>query len=227
MAREAILEKLAKAVVQPIVSEQQVSYILVSIRRYLERLRPRKRYAALNFFCCWAVHSEARGGGADRILKRLDDAHAHLAKGDAEIPQAVIDSIGNTLSLQKLHDDLEAFCLETGLPTTITETTPNWLAFVQHYSAITEDCPFVLSPTANIILQHVRSVLVERLPGGAPTVPREEGIRVMFRTRWHLIGDHGKGLGSVTIEFTENENASNLVEARPLHLPWARTRLSD
>ena len=54
-------------------SEMQVVYVLVEIRKYLEQnAELRKRHPALNFYCCWVVHSEAAGHGADRILDRFD-----------------------------------------------------------------------------------------------------------------------------------------------------------
>src|SRR5215831_6831814 len=128
-------------------TEKRVVYFLVQIRRILEQEKKlKKKYPALNFFCCWAVHSKAKGGGAERILKRFDDAHLYLAQSDSNsIPDQVIQTLGTTMSLRKFYTDVESFLGERNLPTSILEIRQRWLEFLESYYAIIQDCPFVLS----------------------------------------------------------------------------------
>ena len=82
------------------IREMEVVYVLVEIRKYLEQSTElRNRHPALNFYCCWAVHSEAAGNGTDRILERFDMLYHYLES--SSIPVAVVES--NDASTTKLR----------------------------------------------------------------------------------------------------------------------------
>jgi hypothetical protein len=58
MARHAIIEKLDIELSQQITSERQVVYILVEIRKLMERNNDTEKCFALNFYCDWAMHTK-------------------------------------------------------------------------------------------------------------------------------------------------------------------------
>jgi hypothetical protein len=185
MAREAIIEKLNRALQEERFSEPLVVYVLVEIRKYLEQQKLLRKYPILNFFCCWAVHSKAKGGGADRILKRFDDAYPHFKKMTTQrLPEEIIEAIGRTIDLGKLRGDLTRFLNGVGLSPEICQDRPRWLYFAQAFSAVTEDCPFTLSASSTIRLTHVKHIIVKLDKAGA----RISGPRVVFRTVWKVIG---------------------------------------
>jgi hypothetical protein len=168
MAREAIIEKLNKVLQEERLSEPLVVYLLVEIRKYLEQQKLRGKYPILNFFCCWAVHSKATGGGADRILKRFDDAYPHFKKMTTQRPpEEIIEEIGRTIDLGKLRADLMGFLSSLGLSCELCEDRRRWLDFAEAYSRITEDCPFTLSASSTVTLMHVKQIVVKLDKAGA------------------------------------------------------------
>ena len=104
---DAIKEKLKCAFADGLDTEMQVVYVLVEIRKYLEQNAEfRKRHPALNFYCCWAVHSEAAGHGADRILERFDRLYPLMKSG---LSAKQREEIFRTLTLGKLKEELLDF----------------------------------------------------------------------------------------------------------------------
>ena len=55
---EEIITKLKSALSEPIEKECQIIYILVEIRKLLERNNIKFKYSVLNFYCNWVLHSE-------------------------------------------------------------------------------------------------------------------------------------------------------------------------
>jgi len=162
MAREAIIEKLGKILRQEQLSEPEVVYVLAEVRKYLEQQKLLRRYPALNFFCCWALHSKAKGGGADRILKRFDDAYPNFKQMTTKRPpEEIIEAIGRTIDLGVLRSDLMRFLNSLGLPAQIIDKRERWLKFARTYSAVTEDCPLTLSASSTIALRHIKHIVVK------------------------------------------------------------------
>ena len=95
MAQSVIVEKLRRELEHEITTERQVVYLLAEIRKLLELRRERKKYFALNFYCCWALHTKMDRQGAQRILKRFDKAHA------AAVTTGQPNLIGVPTSLQR------------------------------------------------------------------------------------------------------------------------------
>src|SRR5260370_35096868 len=96
--REQLLEKLSAALAKPFEEEMQVVYVLVEIRKFLEQQKLKGSFPSLNVHCCWAVHSEAKGGGADRIVKRFDELPECRSNKNAWIEAAT--AITGTIGLE-------------------------------------------------------------------------------------------------------------------------------
>jgi len=193
--RPAIVAKLSAAFDHTLESEMQVVYVLVEIRKYLEQdAKLRNRHPALYFYCCWAIHSEATGHGADRILERFDRLYP-LMKGTLS-PQET-HSIFRTITLQKLRAELIAFLNTIGVESSIKSSASDWLKFLKAYAAVTEDCPFVISTNTTVLLNHIDNILVQtvKLPASSPP-------ETIFSTVW-LIRRGKKILGEYGTTFTD------------------------
>lgn len=193
---DAIKEKLRRAFADGLDTEMQVVYVLVEIRKYLEQnAELRKRHPALNFYCCWAVHSEATGHGADRILQRFDRLYPLMKSGLTAEQRA---EIFRTLTLRKLKEELIHFLDALGVGSSIKTSPTDWLKFLRAYAAITEDCPFVLSGNSTVALRHIDNIQVETvpLPPGAPP-------EIIFSTVW-VLRKGAKILGEYGTTFTDN-----------------------
>jgi hypothetical protein len=176
---DAIKEKLRRAFADVLDTEMQVVYVLVEIRKYLEQNSElRKRHPALNFYCCWAAHSEAAGHGADRILGRFDRLYPLMKFGLSAKQSA---EIFRTLTLGKFKEELLDFLDALGIESSIQRSPAGWLRFLKAYAAITEDCPFVLSSNSIVSLRYIDNIQVETLPLPATALPE-----LVFATVWIL-----------------------------------------
>jgi hypothetical protein len=192
---DAIKQKLARAFAGVLDTEMQVVYVLVEIRKYLEQnTELRNRHPALNFYCCWAVHSEAGGHGADRILERFDRLYPLMKSG---LSAKQREEIFRTLTLGKLKEELIDFLDTVGIQSSIKTSPAHWLRFLRAYASITEDCPFVLSTNSSVTLRHIDNIQVETvpLPPGAPG-------NTIFSTVW-ILRKGTKILGEYGTTFTD------------------------
>jgi hypothetical protein len=192
---DAIKQKLARAFAGVLDSEMEVVYVLVEIRKYLEQSTElRNRHPALNFYCCWAVHSEAAGNGADRILERFDRLYPLMKSGlNTEQTQEIF----RTLTLGKLKEELICFLDALGVESSIKTSPAHWLKFLRAYASITEDCPFVLSGNSTLKLRNIDSIVVETVPLPAVAPPE-----VIFSTVW-ILKNGTKILGEYGTNFTD------------------------
>jgi hypothetical protein len=195
----AIKEKLVRIFSGVLDTEMQVVYVLVEIRKYLEQNSElRSRHPALNFYCCWAVHSEAAGNGADRILERFDRLYPLMK---SELTTGQKEEIFRTLTLGKLKDELFDFLDSIGVQSPIKTSPALWLRFLRAYALITEDCPFVLSNNSTMALENIDSIVVQTVPLPAVAPPE-----IIFSTVWTL-RKGTKILGEYGMTFTDDSVA--------------------
>jgi hypothetical protein len=81
-----ILRKLGTLLREGINREPQAVYLLVAIRKLLEKLDAKQhgakeQYGYLNFHCDWALHSQLNRKAARNVLKHFDEANTHLKTG--------------------------------------------------------------------------------------------------------------------------------------------------
>jgi hypothetical protein len=81
MTQSAIIAKLKMLLANGITSEAEALYLMVEVRKLLERLQAEKQYEYLKFHCDWALHAALEGTMAQRILKQFDAATIHLKTG--------------------------------------------------------------------------------------------------------------------------------------------------
>lgn len=134
-----ILEKLKKILSEPIKNEYQVVYIIVEIRKLLEKI-DRNKYGILRFYCHWALHSELNHLSPVReILNRIYEEHR---KGDFK------DVAFDFISFKYLKKEMIAFCKEDSinLPTEFLENYERWRRFQKIFSEIIKDSPLKMKP---------------------------------------------------------------------------------
>jgi enamine deaminase RidA (YjgF/YER057c/UK114 family) len=128
-----ILHKLAGALEGPLESEAHVVYILVEIRKLLERA-PNRKYDTLRLCCDWALHVDLwRNKQIVEILERFDKA---LENGNGLTDGLISDYV----SLSRFHDELADFVVENELPTQVLGFSP-WQRFLALYADVVSDCP--------------------------------------------------------------------------------------
>src|SRR5947207_2263802 len=85
---EDIIRKLTVELNKGITTEVQVVYLLVGIRKLIERDEVEEKYPALMFHCDWAVHAKLDRAPAKSILRLLDEAQPHLKAG-TDLPETL------------------------------------------------------------------------------------------------------------------------------------------
>lgn len=188
MAEPTILEKLRCELAQEITTERQVVYVLAEIRKLLELRDEKDTFFALNFHCCWALHTRMDKTGARRILEKFDEAHAAaIAAGGTRpenVPAGLWSEVLDTMMYVKFAGELEKYLALHNLPAALVQSMARWTQFLSLYTDIIEECPLQLA-AQRIGLPHIKAVTVFKIREGFPPAAstREE---VMFGAEWQL-----------------------------------------
>jgi hypothetical protein len=158
-----IITKLQSALAQDM-TEAQVVYILVEIRKLLELENNPKRFRSLQFFCDWALHSRLDRAGALEIIKQFDDIRDAYVNGHKERHEALTTDILDLLNAQRFRTELASFLGEYSLDTSLCDDLDKWASFTDHYGSIIEDVFLEFNPYP---IKYVKSVRVvkHRTPG--------------------------------------------------------------
>jgi len=128
-----ILTKLKKVLEESIDEESQVVYVMVQIRKLLERVGTNLNYSLLRFYCNWVLHPKINKLSVVRdTLNKIAEEHE---KGD--YGESGLDFI-NFNSLKK---QMEAFFEEKNLPMDLLEEKEKWRKFKKLLVNIIKDCP--------------------------------------------------------------------------------------
>jgi hypothetical protein len=147
---EDIVRKLRDAFAKGVESEERVVYVLVEIRKLLEKRHEAESYPALKFYCDWAVHPWLDAAGAARIVKRFDRFEELSHTGAFEPGQRVsaedsrlLEDFRHTLELTKFQQQLSSYLGQLGLDEIPTENWEWWLMFLRQYASVIQDCPLL------------------------------------------------------------------------------------
>jgi len=198
MAELAILRKLRQELAQEISTEGQVVYILVEIRKLIERTDESRQYETLYFYCSWAVHTQMTKAVANDMLEKFDEAHPLLkGRGLDELPREMSKGIQEMTAMRRFQKQLRDFLRKYALDLRIVED--QWTAFLRVYASIIEDCPLTVKGESKK-LPNVKKVVV--CVDDAREQIHEGGEKyLLYRLRWTC---HGKddSLGTIETYFT-------------------------
>jgi hypothetical protein len=146
--RNDIIEKLKKLLSEGIRRESDVVYLLVEIRKLLDR----NEYAdpLLRLFCNWVAHIEISGArsGSSLILKEFDPEYPNageILRGPAHY------------SFYSFREHLGNCLLHFGLPTQLVEKNIDWVRFTVLYTLVVGECP-ILYTASSEELRYIKSV---------------------------------------------------------------------
>jgi hypothetical protein len=105
-----IVWKLNEELKAPIISERQVVYILVEIRKLLEIKKTIDDYWTLKLCCDWAVHPKMSYTTAQIIMKFFDAYEEKYRKENVGVMQAGIPELINFVEHKDFRDELIASC---------------------------------------------------------------------------------------------------------------------
>jgi hypothetical protein len=142
MPRDAIRDKLEAILRGAPRSEAEVVYVLVEIRKFLEREGKTKeaQFSTLKFFCDWVAHVKLSFGGAKKVLARLDAQIGSSGQVDASMVQPNSE-LYRLMSLEPLLEEIKLFCSENSLPTQWAFDPTMWCECMRFYGHIVLNCP--------------------------------------------------------------------------------------
>ena len=146
MSEEAIVGKLRTELQRKIVSECQVVYILVEIRKLLVLHNQAKAFSILNLYCNWAVHISLDLDAAQNLIIELNRSYSRLNTG--EKAEHGFKGLWSYLGFDHFRKQFRAFLSFHHLPTTICGDVL-WQKFLHYYSLVIQDCPLVCSGSGN------------------------------------------------------------------------------
>ena len=137
---DELLRKIREQLEQGISTECQVVYLLVEIRKLLDRKRTDcAQYGSLRLYCNWAVHVELSKAQAQEIVKKADQLYSKLIKA-IPITEEEKNDCRRVFTLEIFKDELNRFLSENEL-----EPLPDaeWNDFLTSFLNVIEDCPLV------------------------------------------------------------------------------------
>jgi hypothetical protein len=187
MARPALIEKLDRELREPIETERQVVYILVELRKLMERNSDAESYFALNFYWDWAVHTKLDRNGAARIVERFDKYQALIevsqSSPEGTVPEAdfgVLKDVEDTVRLQRFRTQFRQYLEQNGLPSDVVRDDMQWTNFLSYYFRVIEDCALICKAE----LDHVREVSVTVIETKTGIHAQLGGYSVMVAWEW-------------------------------------------
>ncbi|OGM32661.1 hypothetical protein A2803_01210 [Candidatus Woesebacteria bacterium RIFCSPHIGHO2_01_FULL_44_21] len=121
-------------------SESDVSYLMVLVRKYLEfpNMEKKREFIPLKFFCDWTLHiSIEHSIPAMEMLVKLNDTIVRLK----QVPDnnLLMKEITKVVSFPILKDQLHKFLTFIGVKDELTTKDSNWTAFLENYVEIIRD----------------------------------------------------------------------------------------
>ena len=138
-----IVGKIAAEFEQEILSQRQVVYILVELRKLLEAEgRDRDaRYRALIFCCDWAVHPKLNRESAKVITLLFDQYESMYRREPVGVSQAGIPELVEFCDHSRFREQFIEACVEYGIPAHAIKSDDWWRSFLTQFSEVVRDCP--------------------------------------------------------------------------------------
>lgn len=137
----AIVAKIRRELAQPIVSESQVVYLLVEIRKVIDCEPNPQQWKALKLYCDWTVHAELTFENRIRpFLQKIETFVEGLwDPASAGISPSVHKAIKEIVYLDEFRKELLSFLKQHHLPQDVASDERNWRIFLKQYAQVIQD----------------------------------------------------------------------------------------
>jgi hypothetical protein len=138
-----IAYKLTQELDQEIHSERQVVYILVELRKLLEKkgLLDNERYRALKLCCDWAVHPKLTFASAQAITALFDRYESAYRREPVGVSQAGIPELVEFCEHSRFRGQFIDACGAIGISAAAVANDDWWRSFLRRFSEVVRDCP--------------------------------------------------------------------------------------
>jgi len=153
MAREEIIEKLNSFSINhnTFTEECYIVYLMVEIRKVIDREKSNTTYPLLKFYSDWVVHTEK-----DYITLEIQQMMEEMYKtAEAEIKNPMLIKEGSPIMqfayMDGLGKEMKLFLEDHGIGSFLAEEKDKWIEFVKFLVKVLENQP-IITPTQNIKL---------------------------------------------------------------------------
>jgi hypothetical protein len=149
--KAALIRKIQRVTDRRITNEQQVVYLLVSVRQLMDR--DNYQDSLLRTFSNWIVHTslERKADGSTFVLSEFDHFFVELYEHKRKSNQLT------RLSLGAFRESLTLFCEHFALTPKFLSDLAEWKRFGKLYCSIVSECPIVFTASKKD-LKYVRQV---------------------------------------------------------------------
>lgn len=146
---DVFIPKLKQYLANPIVTEEQVLYVLVQLRKILEyREYPKDQYVPVRFICDWVVHSRLDRTGWGREILLFFDAIVIDGKTWNQLTSLEQKKFQSILGLEALREGLMNFLKSESIPPVAICHPFGWRLFLESFVALVAGCPLKLKGDA-------------------------------------------------------------------------------
>lgn len=148
---DELISKIERRLGGGITAEEDVVYLMVKIRKLLERKNLKAEYPVLLFYCDWSLHASMDRRGANEMLNAIDAlVGSYLIRGDG----TAVGELSDLLSLRVLREEICRLLEHCGVSDSTIRDEEAWAQFRDRFVANIADCPLVLKKA----MRHVRSL---------------------------------------------------------------------
>jgi hypothetical protein len=153
--KQDIAEKLNVELGEEIVSEKQVVYILVEARKLLEQQGNLANFRAFKLCCDWAVHPKLRGPDSQTVLSYFDAYEAEYQTSGITMAEFQLAPLHDFMSHARFRGEFIEVLSPHDVKVDRLASNAFWQSFIQHYTAVIEDCPLEAIGTNIQLVSHV------------------------------------------------------------------------
>jgi hypothetical protein len=158
-----IAYKLTQELDQQIISERQVVYILVELRKLLEKkgMLKEARYRALTFCCDWTVHPKLDRDSARLITELFDRYETKYRRQAVGVSQADIPELVEFCEHTRFRSQFVDACESVAITAVAPKNDEWWRSFLTQFSAVVRDCPLEAKPGSTTFVTRVTASAID------------------------------------------------------------------
>lgn len=155
-----IVRKLSDELAQQIVSERQVVYVLVELRKLLEGRHTLDEYDVLKLCCDWAVHPKLSRAPANRIVRLFDEYEAKYRHESVGVAQAGMPELVEFCGHKQFRVQFIDACESNGVAAGAPKDDDWWRSFLRQYSEVVKDCPLEANADHTMYVTQVKATAI-------------------------------------------------------------------
>lgn len=164
---DELLAKMRRRIEVGVACEEDLLFLLVKMRKLLERKKLEEDFPVLLFYCDWSVHATMDRQRAKQMLQLVDELIDRHRNGNTD----ALRETALLLSLAGLRVEIAKFCKKFDLPLYLISDEDAWDRFRRFFVENISDCALILKRP----FRHVRGL---SFIGSAAAEVGEDGVCV-------------------------------------------------